>query len=47
VGLVLVAGLAFLVVGLTSERFDWRRSVMVGGIAVMLTTIQFVFERFL
>ena len=46
-GLVLVAGLSVLVVGLVSERFDWRQSVMVGGIAVMLATIQFVFERFL
>ena len=46
-GLVLVAVLAFLVLGLSSESFGWRRSTAVGAIAVALVTIQFAFERFL
>jgi MFS-type transporter involved in bile tolerance (Atg22 family) len=46
-GLVLVAVLGFLVVGLSSDRFNWRQSVLVGGVAVMLATIQFAFARFL
>ena len=46
-GIVLLAVLGFVLIGLSSKRFDWRHSMLVGCVAVMLATIQFAFERFL
>ena len=46
-GLVLWSVLAFVLIGLFSDRFSWRQGALVASVAVMLASVQFLFGRYL
>jgi hypothetical protein len=47
VGLILWSVLAFILIGLFSDRFGWRQGALIVSISVTLASVQLLFARFL
>jgi hypothetical protein len=45
--LVLATVLLFIVIGLSSRRFDWRQTVLIVVASIALAAVQFQLPRFL
>jgi hypothetical protein len=45
--IVLGTVLLFIVIGLSSRRFDWRQQALIVVAAITLAVVQFRFPRFL